>query len=565
MLFSNTSDLKSLTKLDLSSNELTTLQPWPMIRAQAVPGFSVTFEFNKISIFRNDLGWRFKCGEASIWLYLNLNRNRIQRLSDICDGWKFERFADVMCSITSSWYPTMHVTLYDNAFICDCKEFKYFRFFWFVRQTSYIDSAYCAEPKNLLNSRVTSVPLDSLLCGMNESCPHECTCTTQPATLTRNVDCSGTLMSDLPPSLPPINSSSFYRYNLTFSLNNIEYVQYRKYMQQTRYIRFSNSQVESIDEDSWKSFAGMESVDLSGNQLKEFPEMVSSLNLTETSLALGNNPIDCNCKNQWLKSWMASLGSNLRNSDSIICNSPTWLLGKSVLKLNDNDFCSGPPYNLEDILRITIPSFLSILLLLTITAVCVLRRFRVRIHAVLKLHPFDRDECVGEGLTYDVFISSSNDDRTCVIEVLNRLELNHCRVCYHLRDFTPGAPIMENIEENIGASKRVLCFVSANFLHSGYCIEEFLMAYDRDITLKKRRLVVLMIEDVSGLDDQDIPHVLRAYLRLYTYIEHGSGNWLDQLMYAMPINRMGRDFRENQENPMDDGRSNIQQLTFNNI
>ena len=184
------------------------------------------------------MGWSFKCGETSIWLYLNLNRNRIQRLSDICDGWKFERFADVMCAITSSWYPTMHVTFYDNAFICDCKEFRYFRFFWFVRQTSYIDSAYCAEPNNLLNLRVTSVPLESLLCSMNESCPRQCACTTQPATLTRNIDCSGTLMSDLPPSLPPINSSSFYRYNLTFSLNTIDYVRYREYMQQTRYIRY---------------------------------------------------------------------------------------------------------------------------------------------------------------------------------------------------------------------------------------------------------------------------------------------------------------------------------------
>ena len=68
------------------------------------------------------------------------------------------------------------------------------------------------------------------------------------------------------------------------------------------------------------------------------------------------------------------------------------------------------------------------------------------------------------------------------------------------------------------------------------------MAYDRDIRKNRRRLVVLVVEDMSAIADQEIPSAIRTYLERYTYIEYGSGNWLDQLMYAMPINRMG-DFR----------------------
>ena len=217
----------------------------------------------------------------------------------------------------------------------------------------------------------------------------------------------------------------------------------------------------------------MDTVDLCGNQLEELPRWLKSLDFTKTILNLEGNPIDCSCNNQWLKSWLISLGSNLINSEGIVCHAPYRLKGKTVLTLNDGDFCSGPPYQLREILGVVIPSFLVSLLLVTVLTVLLLRRYRVKIHAVLKLHPFDRDECEGEGMIYDVFISSCDIDRGRTEEILNQLELNRCETCYHLRDFLPGAPIMDNIETSIVQSKRVLCILSRNFLRSGYCIAEF--------------------------------------------------------------------------------------------
>ena len=82
--------------------------------------------------------------------------------------------------------------------------------------------------------------------------------------------------------------------------------------------------------------------------------------------------------------------------------------------------------------------FLVSLLLVTVLTVLLLRRYRVKLHAVFKLHPFDRDECEGEGMIYDVFISSCEVDRGRTEEILNQLELNRCQTCYHLRDFLPG-------------------------------------------------------------------------------------------------------------------------------
>ena len=308
MLFSNATDLTSLNSITLESNQLESLEPWPIIRAQTHPGFSTNLAHNRIHIFQNSLNWKFKCGRPSVSLYLNLNFNKVQRLSDMVNGWDFERFVDAMCAITSSWWPVGLLSLYDNPFICDCKEFMYLRFFWFVRQSNYIDSTYCAEPVSLVNTRTTSVPLDRLFCGINDtSCPQKCACSKQLATLTINVDCSEAGLSDLPSEMPPIKNSSLYRYNLTFSGNNIETVNYRRYMKQTSKFRISGSGVRNIDEDTWTSFAEMDAVDLSANQLVEFPAIVKALNFSETILNLANNSVGCECNNKWTKSWLISL------------------------------------------------------------------------------------------------------------------------------------------------------------------------------------------------------------------------------------------------------------------
>ena len=95
---------------------------------------------------------------------------------------------------------------------------------------------------------------------------------------------------------------------------------------------------------------------------------------------------------------------------------------------------------------------------------------------------------------------------------LNRLETEHCKVCYHLNDFVPGETIINNIQVNMMKSKRVLCFLSRSFLRSGPCNLEFSTAYNLDTHLRKKRLVVLMIEQIAT-DEPEIPPAIRSYLR----------------------------------------------------
>ena len=71
-------------------------------------------------------------------------------------------------------------------------------------------------------------------------------------------------------------------------------------------------------------------------------------------------------------------------------------------------------------------------------------------------------------------------------------------------------------------------------------MQEFDIAYHHNIMLKrKKRLIVLMMLDrPSELCDNDASFdtsALRQYLRQYTYIDYNSDDWLDKLLYALPL------------------------------
>ena len=153
------------------------------------------------------------------------------------------------------------------------------------------------------------------------------------------------------------------------------------------------------------------SVYLHENLLTTLPRAITIMNFSFSSLSLYNNPFDCSCDQVWLKDWLTTVSDRLEKSDGIYCNTPARLHGKKIWAVNDTDFCYvNPPDHLDP--RV-LASALSALLVpvLFITIFLVLLRFRVQSYKMFRFHPFDRDECVGEEMTYDVFISFAHGDK----------------------------------------------------------------------------------------------------------------------------------------------------------
>ena len=118
----------------------------------------------------------------------------------------------------------------------------------------------------------------------------------------------------------------------------------------------------------------------------------------------------------------------------------------------------------ERTLKITISAVSSVASVILITGTLIYK-LRLKVFRRWKLHPFDRDECVGEDMDYDVFLCcSSRDDDLHGNYIQELIEANGYRVCYHERDFLPGQVIEDNIVRAIERSKRTVCLVSNNFL-----------------------------------------------------------------------------------------------------
>ena len=119
---------------------------------------------------------------------------------------------------------------------------------------------------------------------------------------------------------------------------------------------------------------------------------------------------------------------------------------------------------------------------------------------------------------YDAFVlySSIPNDRLWVHYKL-RSELENVygfRLCIHHRDFLAGIDIIDNIEDAIRSSRKVLVIMSENFMNSDWCVEEVHMTMSVD----RSKFIVVMYSDVM-LSPVRIPTVIRRLLESKTYIE----------------------------------------------
>jgi len=136
-----------------------------------------------------------------------------------------------------------------------------------------------------------------------------------------------------------------------------------------------------------------------------------------------------------------------------------------MLDISDVEFCVDPTKEaVRRALTISVTIIAGTVIVLLIVGVIVYR-LRIQVYSRWKFHPFDRDECPGEDMLFDVFIScSSRDNLPHGNAIREQLEQRGYRVCYPPRDFVAGETIHENIYAAIVRSKRTVCLLTAHFL-----------------------------------------------------------------------------------------------------
>ncbi|ESN97071.1 hypothetical protein HELRODRAFT_126538, partial [Helobdella robusta] len=92
------------------------------------------------------------------------------------------------------------------------------------------------------------------------------------------------------------------------------------------------------------------------------------------------------------------------------------------------------------------------------------------------------------------------------------------KVCHPDKDFIVGRLVEENIVDAICFSKRVVCFLTQNFLNSPFCMFEFEKSLQRNMEKNKERLIVLLNKSFE-VDKKKLPRHMFNFLKTHTYIE----------------------------------------------
>jgi len=474
-VFNGSSMLTSLREVQLTSNRLHTLEPWPYyvgINGELWHESLVDLRSNNISTFTNKMGWKAKCGMKKMYVYLILSYNRIKHISDILRGWNVDLITWLCC--LSSPRQVLFINR-NNFFECDCVDFDIYRLVSYPPlKTTFLSNTYCSTPEGLHGRRVTSVPLDQFVCELTNRCPSGCRCVHRPANATLHVYCSNADLTALPLELPEL-PKSYTKYKLDFSNNRrLRHLERRPYFVNTSSLELSNCNIDSIDLEVWSNLANITQVFLDGNQLQSLPSLVATVSLRRTKFSLGRNPWKCSCDARWMSEWLKSVRSSLINPNDITCSSPSRLKNRNIMSVSREVFCADPASKaVKRALSISLSSVFGVLAVLLSVGIIVYR-LRVRLYSRWKFHPFDRDECLGEDLVYDVFLScSSSDNLPHGNEIRQQLERRGYRVCYPPRDFVPGETIFNNIGNAVVRSKRTVCFLTSQFLQRYALLHSF--------------------------------------------------------------------------------------------
>lgn len=520
-LFANASILKDLEYISLRDNMLTSLEPWPIIRMN-IGGTLIDLSNNRFHRFTNELNWIHKCDGRSVNGTLNLVYNRYKKISDLLKSWSIDQ-----CDFI---WPNM--TIETKPYICDCMEYWWFRAFGILNTESCISSERCQAPSFPgwpVQPPPVSLPLDMLNCT-HPCFDGQCTCTEIPHSQIYHIKCHAWLQFELPDELPKPYLNIPYHFSLDFSNNQIKYLaETTNYLVNVTSLDLSNNRIDLVDPVALRRLQHATEIKLHGNHLQRLQFDDEFVAYFDGTISLHNNPWHCTCHHQLFQGSMQKLRGSLLSPAAVLCDSPKRLKGYKLLAAA---FCrSVVPAQKSPLGFIEIAVIVLIVLyvlFIIILLSMVIRKFMYRHHQVNEMK-WD-DSCDGE---YDAFMSFAWDDRSAVRTILEFLEDEHgFTCCTHDRNFSVAEPFMDQMGKSIDASRRVLCFLSPNFIKSKFCIWEFKYAFEEDDLRGKRRLVAIMVEPVSEFDETN--EVVQKYISKFTYLDVNDPDFMKKLIDIMP-------------------------------
>jgi len=134
---------------------------------------------------------------------------------------------------------------------------------------------------------------------------------------------------------------------------------------------------------------------------------------------------------------------------------------------------------------------------------------------------------------YDVFISYSSIDKEFVEEyMVPKLEKESSQPKYqcllHERDFVPGLPIIDQINDAVTKSSCTMIVLSKSFVESKWACQEF------DIAIARCKVIVIVKGDIPA--KEEMPSNIYNYIQTNTYLSSSDSKFLKKLRDILPNN-----------------------------
>uniref|UniRef100_A0A8D2LAQ8 TIR domain-containing protein n=1 Tax=Varanus komodoensis TaxID=61221 RepID=A0A8D2LAQ8_VARKO len=261
------------------------------------------------------------------------------------------------------------------------------------------------------------------------------------------------------------------------------------------------------------------------------------------------NTFTCSCDNQMFLNWsLQNPKTQVLHFYQYTCASPPAFKGKKLLVFKKISCISDCMFILY------VANMTAVLLLMLVCFFYQWRMHMIYSYYLLLAYFIDkRQKRKGQCMEYDydAFLSYNKHDEQWVInDLLPVLENQYCwKLCLHHRDFQPGRPILENIVDNIYASRKTICIISHHYLNSEWCSKEIQVASFRIFDDCKDVLVLIFLEDIPS-EYLSPYHRMRELVKKKTYLKWPKDEQEIPLFWLKLNMAMKTGERKEDENPI---------------
>ena len=268
-------------------------------------------------------------------------------------------------------------------------------------------------------------------------------------------------------------------------------------------------------------------LDLSNNFIKCFNKYtIRELNTIQKknniSIDLNCNKLSCSCGCIHFIKWMVDTNTRFVNAEKYVCymnGIEKGLTNKTVRQMILDDLLSMcyPLLWMKAMLGLSISG------IMFITVISLLYRFRYELlYLWLKLNARVRHSVLSEdAYKYDAFVCYCQENYLWIRhELLEHVEYqcpeNNIKLCFHHRDFLPGAAIVDNIIDALEASRYAIIVISQDSVKSEWWQFEFNMAHQMSLERKHNMMICVFLETI---DSQNIPVSVRRIVKMFTCLK----------------------------------------------